>query len=214
MLKRQLKWMSVLLLLISVCMSTYLYQQGLRQAAEFNKLSGQLVIAKHRYQHELMRSSHLNFDAQKIKTTVELAQQIAALPDSPRHMIQVLSNGFESMTDADLQHIQLMRLDWSRSLDKANIQHQHHMQAWYETALLEGEIVGLDDEDKADKLLQRYIENLRSDTNVKLVETLATALNTEKSSEWQGSTAVVQAKTAQKFKLKVIVKPKVAGGQS
>jgi hypothetical protein len=88
------------------------------------------------------------------------------------------------------------------------------MQAWYETALLEGEIVGLDDVDKADKLLQRYIENLRNDTNVKLVETLATALNTEKSSEWQGSTAVVQAKTAQKFKLKVIVKPKVAGGQS
>lgn len=115
--------------------------------------------------------------------------------------MRVLSSGFEVFSEMELQRIQLTSLDWAVSSDKAN-----HKLAWQETALAEMAMTG-----EADKLLQRYLEKLRSNSNVLQVEVLPVS-DTEKQSAWHGSTALIQAQATQKFKLKITLKdnPKIA----
>jgi hypothetical protein len=187
-------------LLFSMCLglSTYFYQQGLFQAATFKQLTPQLKVAEQRYQQEIRQSSDLNLDAKRIKTTVELVRQISDLPTSPVQMMQVLSSGFEVFSEAELQLVQLISFDWKLSTDKAN-----NKVAWQETALVALEITG-----EADTLLQRYIENLRSNRHVMQVEVLPQVLDSEKQSAWHGNTAVMQERTTQKFKFKIVLKAK------
>jgi len=199
-LKRQLKWMGVLLLAVSVSVSACWYQQGLQHAAESAVLAHQLKVTAQLYQQERRQSSDLDMDIQKVKAIVERAEQISALPTSPWQVMQVLSSGFAIFSDEDLQSIQLKTLDWSLKLANENQQHQYNLNAWHETALVELEMTG-----EADRLLQRYLEKLRSHPNVMLVETLPTALDAEKQLQWHGSTAIDQEKTPQKFKLKLIL---------
>jgi len=218
---------------LGVSASAWMLIQGLSHQTAYKQAVQDTVVQEHRYRDVTRSYPATLISANDLQLAVELDRKIAAYPQSPRRMMQVLSAALESSAQGSMDNVQLDRLRWMLSADgnvkdddksmplsasqaasnaqaNASVALPADTAALYEVGFVTAEIAGFGGDYRAAlNTVNSYAANIKADARVAAVEILQEPVNVSSFADLQGSTADEQS--AQKppvyFKLKVILKP-------
>jgi len=218
---------------LGVSASAWMLLQGLNHQAAYRQAVQDTNVQEHRYRDVARSYPVTPISANDLQLAVELDKKIAAYPQSPRRMMQVLSAALESSGQGSMDNVQLDRLRWMLSADgnvkdddksmplptsqvagnaqaNASVVLPADAAALYEVGFVTAEIAGFGGDYRAAlNTVNSYAANIKADARVAAVEILQEPVNVSSFADLQGSTADEQS--AQKppvyFKLKVILKP-------
>ncbi len=226
---------------VGFSVAAWLFNQGLDRKAALNLAMQDTVIQRHRYDEVAKNFPVTSISAADLKTAVELDKTIATYPKSPRRVMLVVSAALEQSPE-----VQLDRLRWVLTHDinikdedklialpaaapnsvngsanslqvNTNLALTADPTKLNELDFVTAETTGFNGDYRgALNSVHRFVENLKTDTRVAMVEVLQEPVNASSYVNLQGSTTDEQATQKQPalFKLKVILKaPDVAPDQ-
>ncbi len=239
--RQAIKIATVVLGVVGFSVAAWLFNQGLDRKAAFNLAMQDTVIQRQRYDEVAKNFPITPISAADLKTAVELDKTIATYPKSPRRVMLVVSAALEQSPE-----VQLDRLRWVLTHDinikdedklialpaaapnsvngsanslqaNASLALTADPTKLNELGFVTAEITGFNGDYRgALNSVHRFVENLKTDTRVAMVEVLQEPVNASSYVNLQGSTTDEQATQKQPalFKLKVILKaPDVAPDQ-
>lgn len=233
-LKQAIKIVTVAVGIVGLCLSAWVFFQGITYQTAYEQAIQDTILQEHRYKEVAKSYPATNISANDLKLAVELDEKITAYAKSPRRMMQVLSAALgQEANQPPLDNIQLDRLHWTlsndlniRDNDKAsplplpsgtsgagadvNVAVPADANALYEVGFVTAEIAGFSGDYRAAlDTVNRYIANLKMDARVGSVALLQEPVNVSSFADLQGSTA--DELSAQRppayFKFKIILKP-------
>lgn len=199
--KHQLIMLSMLVLIAYAAFTGYYFKQGQALSIKSRHLSTHVNQQQQKLNKMRQQSHPLTSEAQHIKTRVDAAKHLAALPASPQRMMLVLSDALSTMADLSTA-IRIKTLDWSLNVNYSNTQTS------YEEAILSLAISITHSQSTADEALQAYLTQLRQHAHVSSAEVMPAA-DTAKPVVLHGSTLEDEklATPGQIFQLRVRLKP-------
>ena len=219
--KRAIFITSALIGLIGLLVAGWFFKLGLDNKEAYNQAVQDTVIQEHRYSEAAKNFPATPVNAADLKLAVELDKTIAAYPKSPRRMMLVVSAALELSSE-----IQLDRLRWAFTND-LNIKDEDNLLA-LPASNLQSTASTMDDPAKLIELgyvnaqianfngdyraalnsVNRFVANLKANTQVATVEVLQAPVNVSSYVGLQGSTTDEQSTQRQPalFKLKIILK--------
>ncbi len=219
--KRAIFITSALIGLIGLLVAGWFFKLGLDNKEAYNQAVQDTVIQEHRYSEAAKNFPATPVSAADLKLAVELDKTIAAYPKSPRRMMLVVSAALELSSE-----IQLDRLRWAFTND-LNIKDEDNLLA-LPASNLQSTASTMDDPAKLIELgyvnaqianfngdyraalnsVNKFVANLKANTQVATVEVLQAPVNVSSYVGLQGSTTDEQSTQRQPalFKLKIILK--------
>ncbi|HNZ56292.1 MAG TPA: hypothetical protein PKL58_02915 [Methylophilaceae bacterium] len=219
--KRAIFIASALIGLIGLLVAGWFFKLGLDSKEAYNQAVQDTVIQEHRYSEAAKNFPATPVSAADLKLAVELDKTIAAYPKSPRRMMLVVSAALELSSE-----IQLDRLRWAFTND-LNIKDEDNLLA-LPASNLQSTASTVDDPAKLIELgyvnaqianfngdyraalnsVNKFVANLKANTQVATVEVLQAPVNVSSYVGLQGSTTDEQSTQRQPalFKLKIILK--------
>lgn len=219
--KRAIFIASALIGLIGLLVAGWFFKLGLDNNEAFNQAVQDTVIQEHRYSEAAKNFPATPVSAADLKLAVELDKTIAAYPKSPRRMMLAVSAALELSSE-----IQLDRLRWAFTND-LNIKDEDNLLA-LPASNLQSTASTMDDPAKLIELgyvnaqianfngdyraalnsVNKFVANLKANTQVATVEVLQAPVNVSSYVGLQGSTTDEQSTQRQPalFKLKIILK--------
>lgn len=219
--KRAIFIASALIGLIGLLVAGWFFKLGLDNKEAYNQAVQDTVIQEHRYSEAAKNFPATPVSAADLKLAVELDKTIAAYPKSPRRMMLVVSAALELSSE-----IQLDRLRWAFTND-LNIKDEDNLLA-LPASNLQSTASTMDDPAKLIELgyvnaqianfngdyraalnsVNKFVANLKANTQVATVEVLQAPVNVSSYVGLQGSTTDEQSTQRQPalFKLKIILK--------
>ncbi len=219
--KRAIFIASALIGLIGLLAAGWFFKLGLDNKEAFNQAVQDTVIQEHRYSEAAKNFPATPVNAADLKLAVELDKTIAAYPKSPRRMMLAVSAALELSSE-----IQLDRLRWAFTND-LNIKDEDNLLA-LPASNLQSTASTVDDPAKLIELgyvnaqianfngdyraalnsVNKFVANLKANTQVATVEVLQAPVNVSSYVGLQGSTTDEQSTQRQPalFKLKIILK--------
>lgn len=219
--KRAIFIASALIGLIGLLVAGWFFKLGLNNKEAFNQAVQDTVIQEHRYSEAAKNFPATPVSAADLKLAVELDKTIAAYPKSPRRMMLAVSAALELSSE-----IQLDRLRWAFTND-LNIKDEDNLLA-LPASNLQSTASTMDDPAKLIELgyvnaqianfngdyraalnsVNKFVANLKANTQVATVEVLQAPVNVSSYVGLQGSTTDEQSTQRQPalFKLKIILK--------
>ncbi len=219
--------------ILGVFATGWVFVQGLSNQSAYQQAVQDTIVQEHRYKEVAKSYPVTPISANDLQVAVELDKKIAAYPQSPRRMMQVLSAALEPTGQNSLDNVQLDRLRWLLSNDgnvkdsdksmslttssatnnpeaDASLTLPADASALYEIGFVTAEIAGFSGDYRAAlNTVNRYVANIKADARVASVVVLQEPVNVSSFADLQGSTTDEQS--AQKppayFKLKLILKP-------
>jgi len=228
-LKRVIKITTFVLAMLGLLVAAFIFYQGFSYQSALKDATEDTALQQRRYDDAAKNFPVTTISSEDLKTAVELDKLIASYPKSPRRMMSVISAALEQMPE-----VQLGRLRWALSHDM-NIEDQDELITLSASALpanangtfansdtvnsdptkfnelgfVTAEISGFSgDYRSALNSVNTFVEKLKADKNVALVEVLQEPVNVSSFVNLQGTTTDEQATQPQAalFKLKVILK--------
>ncbi|HPX88686.1 MAG TPA: hypothetical protein PL133_05410 [Methylophilaceae bacterium] len=219
--KRAIFIASALIGLIGLLVAGWFFRLGLDNKEAFNQAVQDTVIQEHRYSEAAKNFPATPVSATDLKLAVELDKTIAAYPKSPRRMMLVVSAALELSSE-----IQLDRLRWAFTND-LNIKDEDNLLALpannlqstastvddpaklIELGYVNAQIANFNGDYRAAlNSVNKFVANLKANTQVATVEVLQAPVNVSSYVGLQGSTTDEQSTQRQPalFKLKIILK--------
>ncbi|HQC28011.1 MAG TPA: hypothetical protein PK342_01395 [Methylotenera sp.] len=219
--KRAIFIASALIGLIGLLVAGWFFRLGLDNKEAFNQAVQDTVIQEHRYSEAAKNFPATPVNAADLKLAVELDKTIAAYPKSPRRMMLVVSAALELSSE-----IQLDRLRWAFTND-LNIKDEDNLLALpannlqstastvddpaklIELGYVNAQIANFNGDYRAAlNSVNKFVANLKANTQVATVEVLQAPVNVSSYVGLQGSTTDEQSTQRQPalFKLKIILK--------
>lgn len=219
-LKQTIKMAALGLGLLGLFTAGAVFYQGLNYQSALKEATQDTMLQQRRYEEAAKNFPVTTIGAEDLRAAVELDKTIALYPKSPRRMMQVVSAALEQMPE-----VQLDRMHWALTNDTniadndtlitipaASVQASAMFTAeatkLYELAYVTAEISGFTgDYRRALGTVNKFVEKLKADQNVALVEVLQEPVNVSSFVNLQGSTTDEQSTQTQPalFKLKVIL---------
>jgi len=207
---------------LGVLASAWMLVQGLNNQTAYQQAVQDTVVQEHRYRDVAKSYPATLISANDLQLAVELDRKIAAYPQSPRRMMQVLSAALESsgqgvLDQGSLENVQLDRLRWMLSSDgnvkdddksmplaasqaagnapaNAGVALAADAAALYEVGFVTAEIAGFGGDYRAAlNTVNSYAANIKADARVAAVEILQEPVNVSSFADLQGSTADEQS---------------------
>lgn len=220
-LKQNIKAATLVLGMLGMFAAGGMLLQGLSFKSDLKDATQDTVLQQRRYDEAAKNFPVTTIGAEALKAAVELDKTISIYPKSPRLMMQVVSAALEQVPE-----VQLNRMHWALTNDinikdddklislpatnlPANTAFAADAAKLYELAYLTAEISGFTGDYRAAlSSVQKFVEKLKLDQNVAVVEVLQEPVNVSSFVNLQGSTTDEQATQTQPalFKLKVILK--------
>jgi hypothetical protein len=220
-LKQNIKAVALVLGMLGMFAAGGMLLQGLSFKSDLKDATQDTVLQQRRYDDAAKNFPATTIGAEALKAAVELDKTISIYPKSPRLMMQVVSAALEQVPE-----VQLNRMHWALTNDinikdddklinlpatnlPANTAFAADAAKLYELAYLTAEISGFTGDYRAAlSSVQKFVEKLKLDQNVAVVEVLQEPVNVSSFVNLQGSTTDEQATQTQPalFKLKVILK--------
>lgn len=222
-----IKITTVALAALGLTVAGLLFKQGLDHKEAHQQALQDTSIQQHRYDEAAKNFPNTPISAGDLQLAVELDKTISAFPKSPRRVMQVVSTALELSPE-----IQLDRMRWVLSSDLkmkdedkllpvvnpqaaevANETTGPQTNALIELGFINAEISSFNGDYRAAlNSVNKFVANLRADSNVEVVEVIQAPVNVSSYVGLQGSTTDEQSTQRQPalFKLKVIFKPLVA----
>jgi hypothetical protein len=220
-LKQNIKAAALVLGMLGMFAAGGMLLQGLSFKSDLKDATQDTMLQQRRYDDAAKNFPVTTIGAEDLKAAVELDKTISIYPKSPRRMMQVVSAALEQVPE-----VQLDRMHWALTNDMnikdddklislpatnlpSNTAFAADVAKLYELAYLTAEISGFTgDYRTALSSVQKFVEKLKLDQNVVVVEVLQEPVNVSSFVNLQGSTTDEQATQTQPalFKLKVILK--------
>lgn len=220
-LKQNIKAAALVLGMLGMFAAGGMLLQGLSFKSDLKDATQDTVLQQRRYDEAAKNFPVTTIGSEDLKAAVELDKTISIYPKSPRLMMQVVSAALEQVPE-----VQLDRMHWALTNDinikdddklinlpatnlPANTAFAVDAAKLYELAYVTAEISGFTGDYRAAlSSVQKFVEKLKLDQNVAVVEVLQEPVNVSSFVNLQGSTTDEQATQTQPalFKLKVILK--------
>lgn len=220
-LKQNIKTAAVAAGALGIVVAGAIFFQGINYQSGFKDATLDTALQQRRYDEAAKNFPVTTIGAEDLRAAVELDKAIALYPKSPRLMMQVVSAALEQTPE-----VQLDRIHWALTSDgnvadndplitlpATNLQNNATPTAdatkLYELAYITAEISNFaGDYRSALNTVHQFVEKLKENQQVALVEVLQEPVNVSSFVNLQGSTTDEQAKQTQPalFKLKVILK--------
>jgi hypothetical protein len=222
-LKRGIKIATLILVALGLTVSTVLFYQGYSYQSEFKEATLETVLQQHNYDEAAKNFPVTTISSADLKVAVELDKTIAVYPKSPRRMMQVVSSALEQVPEVLLDRLRwvltndtnmndedkLIKLSATASQANASTAFTPDPTKLYELGFVSAEISGFTgDYRSALNSVYQFVEKLKANQNVAVVEVLQEPVNVSSFVNLEGTTTDEQAVQAQPalFKLKVILK--------
>jgi len=222
-LKRGIKIATFVLATLGLLIAAFIFYQGFSHQSALKDATEDTALQQRRYDEAAKNFPVTTIGSEDLKAAVELDEIVAGYPKSPRRMMSVISAALEQV-----QEVQLNRLRWVLSND-INIEDQDNLITlsansngtfnsdvanldplkFNELGFVTAEISGFSgDYRSALNSVNKFVEKLKADKNVAIVEVLQEPVNVSSFVNLQGTTTDEQATQAQPamFKLKVMLK--------
>jgi hypothetical protein len=222
-LKRNIKIAALALATLGLLVAAFIFYQGFSHQSALKDATEDTALQQRRYDEAAKNFPVTTIGSEDLKTAVELDKTIASYPKSPRRMMRVISAALEQVPE-----VQLDRLRWALSND-INIEDQDKLIALSASALsvnvngainsdltklnelgfITAEISGFSgDYRSALNSVNKFVEKLKADKNVAVIEVMQEPVNVSSFVNLQGTTTDEQTTQAQPalFKLKIILK--------
>ncbi len=207
---------------VGVILATYYLWQGMHQKEQLQSIVAQTQQQQRQYEEVAKNFPVTPIPGTELKVAAEMAQIIKSNSQSPRQLMQVLSNAFETSPE-----ISLTRMRWVQTSDKeikdeeaspnaaptqatANADPTKLIQIGFINAEIK-DFTG--DYRKALNSVNIFVNHLRENALVEQVVVLQEPVNVSSLANLQGSTTDENATTERPpalFKLKVVLKPSIA----
>lgn len=204
-----LNGISALCLFFGLILSVLRYQQGLDQqslASHYQHLSS---VAAERNQQLVQQFPLKNLDLTHLERTLQLNKLLSVYPESPIHVMQILSQALEATENAELNKINLTRMQWNvvtdmlHSADADSIAVSAAIDEAAEITIVSGEI---HDTQGDPRVIDQYVANLRKHPDVAEVSLLELPTANKISDTFNAQTSEKPSQLLQ-FKLKLLLKP-------
>lgn len=222
-LKQAIKIAASVLGVVGLSAAAGVFNQGLNYQTAFKDAAQDTVLQQRRYDDAAKNFPVTTISAEDLKVAVELDKTIAIYPKSPRRVMQVVSAALEQVPEVQLDRLRwalnsdinikdedkLISLPTSPSQAGSNSASSVDSTKLKEIGFVTAEISGFTgDYRSALNSVHKFVEKLKSDSNVAAVEVLQEPVNVSSFVNLQGSTTDEQATQTQPalFKLKVILK--------
>ena len=210
---------------LGVILATYYAWQGMQQKDQLQYTAAQTQQQQQQYEQVAQNFPFTPIPSTELKIAAELAQNIKNNNQTPRLIMLVLSNAFESSPE-----IGLNRLRWVQTSDRAltdiegndNAQNQApntqpsangDPNKLIQVGFVNAEIKGFTgDYRKALNSVNQFVSRLRENALVEQVDVLQEPVNVSSLANLQGSTTDENATTERPpaiFKIKIILKPNI-----
>lgn len=220
-LKQKIKLTSLLLGVLGLFAAGGVLMQGLNYESAVKETAQDTLLQQRRYDAAAKDFPVTTISAEDLKAAVELDKTISIYPKSPRRMMQVVSAALEEVPE-----VQLDRLHWALTNDMnikdddklislpaanvpTNLVFTPDPSKLYELTYVTAEISGFTGDYRgALNSVHKFVEKLKANQNVAIVEVLQEPVNVSSYVSLQGSTTDEQTAQTQPalFKLKVILK--------
>lgn len=222
-LKRGIKIATLILAALGLIASSVLFYLGYSYQSAFKEATLETALQQHNYDEATKNFPVTTISADDLKVAVELDKTIAMYPKSPRRMMQVVSSALEQAPEVLLDRLhwvltndinindedKLIKLSAAVLPANANAAFTPDPAKLYELGFISAEISGFTgDYRSALNSVYQFVEKLKANPNVAVVEVLQQPVNASSFVNLEGTTTDEQALQAQPalFKLKIILK--------
>lgn len=208
---------------LGVILATYYGWQGSQQKNQLQSIAAQILQQQQQYEEVAKNFPTTPIASTELKIAAELAQTIKNNDQTPRQLMQVLSQAFEASPE-----IGLNRLRWVQTSDKEMKDEDSNANTQAQASLTQSAVNGdsskliqmgfvnaeiknfTGDYRKALNSVNQFVSRLRENALVEQVVVLQEPVNVSSLANLQGSTTDESATTERPpaiFKIKIILKP-------
>lgn len=208
---------------LGVILATYYGWQGSQQKNQLQSIAAQILQQQQQYEEVAKNFPTTPIASTELKIAAELAQTIKNNDQTPRQLMQVLSQAFEASPE-----IGLNRLRWVQTSDKEMKDEDSNSNTQAQASLTQSAVNGdsskliqmgfvnaeiknfTGDYRKALNSVNQFVSRLRENALVEQVVVLQEPVNVSSLANLQGSTTDESATTERPpaiFKIKIILKP-------